>query len=445
MKKFLIGTIFILMLSMLGCGNKKAKVYLYNFKPEANDAFKQIASIYQRDTGVMVKVNTSASGQYESSLRTEIVKSDAPTIFYLNGYVGLSNWKDYAYDLSGTNAYQSLTQVGKDLSLKEESKVYGIPISVEGYGLIYNKEILDAYFTLTDRESSLNNIEEVKSFSEFNIIVNDLQKYIEGTKATSNYLINNLKGVFATCLKIGSQWPYQSHLSNIPIFYEFLEKNENTIAYGLAAKEVEFKYFDNYMNMLDLYLNNSVTKKENLNETDYDTAVIQFARGEAAFIQQGNWAYSNILNSNMIKEENLGLMPIFMGNREENKYSIPVGTESYWCINKNASSEEINASIEFINWLFTTEEGIKLVNENLGFLAPFEGFKNVEPKDALSKAVHKYMNNTDLKTIEWTFQSYPSDTFKDLFGAGIVEYAKGIITKDELKNIFVSKWKSEKK
>ena len=91
MKKFLIGTIFILMLSMLGCGNKKAKVYLYNFKPEANDAFKQIASIYQRDTGVMVKVNTSASGQYESSLRTEIVKSDAPTIFYLNGYVGLSN------------------------------------------------------------------------------------------------------------------------------------------------------------------------------------------------------------------------------------------------------------------------------------------------------------------------------------------------------------------
>ena len=445
MKKIILSFMFLMLLSLFGCGGKKSMIYLYNFKPESNDSFKEIAQNYKEKTGIEVKVTTAASGQYEASSRSEILKSNAPTIFFMNGYVGLSNWREYTYDLKDTKFYQALTENGKNMAIKENDAIYGVPINIEGYGLIYNKTIMQDYFSLDNKETDLKSLKEVSSFEEFETIVNDLKKYISGEKKTDKESIKNLSNVFATCLKNGSQWPYQSHLSNLPLFYEFSEKSDNTIAYGLETKTIEFKYFDQFMNMFDLYINNSVTPKANLNETDYDTAILQFASGKACFIQQGNWAYTNLVSasSSVVNAENIDMMPIFIGNNQENMYSIPVGTENYWCINKKCSRDQINASIDFINWLFTEEDGVKLVSKKLGFIAPFNSFNDISPDNPLSKKVLEY-SQSELKTIPWTFQSYPSDTFKDLFGAALVDYTKGSRTKDDVKNIVIGKWKSEK-
>src|SRR5690625_1841335 len=100
-----------------------------------------MAKVYTEETGVPVKVVTAAQGNYESTLTAEVAKSEPPTIFFLNGPVGYQNWKDYTLDLTDTDLYNWL--LDKDMAVEgEDDGVYGIPVTVEGYGIIYNKAIL---------------------------------------------------------------------------------------------------------------------------------------------------------------------------------------------------------------------------------------------------------------------------------------------------------------
>ena len=143
-----------------GCTKKPAdddpqagKVYYLNFKPEANDDWQMVAAKYKEETGIEVKVVTAASGDYEKTLGVEIDKENPPTMFQVNGPVGLSAWKDYALDLSDSEVYKEL--ISDDFALKQDGKVYGIAFVYEAYGLITNKKLLgDAGYT--DEEGSFD-------------------------------------------------------------------------------------------------------------------------------------------------------------------------------------------------------------------------------------------------------------------------------------------------
>ena len=74
-------------------------VYYLNFKPEQDQAWQDLAGIYTEQTGVPVTVITAADGTYEQTLKSEMAKSEAPTLFQVNGPVGLANWKDYCLSL----------------------------------------------------------------------------------------------------------------------------------------------------------------------------------------------------------------------------------------------------------------------------------------------------------------------------------------------------------
>ena len=118
------------------------KVYYLNFKPEQDQAWQDLAAAYTKETGVPVTVVTAASGQYETTLMSEMEKSEAPTLFQVNGPVGLANWKDYCYDLSGSKLYGELTS--DSFALKDGDAVTSIAYVIETYGIIYNKELLTA-------------------------------------------------------------------------------------------------------------------------------------------------------------------------------------------------------------------------------------------------------------------------------------------------------------
>ena len=147
-------------------------VYLLNFKPEAEEALKTIASAYKDKTGVEVKVVTAASGTYQQTLQTEVAKSNPPTIFNINGPVGLVTWKDYALDLSGTEFVKALTDSSMALT-DEDGVVYGSPLGVEGYGLIYNAAILNKYFAMEGAKAT--SVDEIKGFAKLKEVVEDMQ------------------------------------------------------------------------------------------------------------------------------------------------------------------------------------------------------------------------------------------------------------------------------
>ena len=416
------------------------EIYFLNFKPEIADVYKKIAKDYEAETGVKVKVETAASGTYEQTLKSEIAKKDAPTIFQINGPVGYKSWKDYCLDLKDTELYNHL--LDKSLAVTSGDGVYGIPYAVEGYGIIYNDEIMQKYFALSNKKTDVNSVDEINNFEKLKAVVEDME---------ANKDALGIQGVFAsTSMASGNAWRWETHLANLPLYYEFKDdagENGDVLQTGIDAKEIDFKYNENYKNIYDLYTDNSVSEKGILGNKSVDDSMAEFALGDCAMVQNGNWAWSQIsdIDGNTVKEENIKFMPIYTGVEGEEKQGLCIGTENFFSINSKASEADQKASIAFVEWLFTSDTGKKHVTEELGFIAPFDTFEDDEtPQDPLAKEVLRYLGDEDLYNVDWNFVSFPSQTFKDDFGAALLEYANGNMKWEDVKTKVVDEWASEK-
>ena len=416
--------------SSSGSGDDSAgKVYYLNFKPEVTDVWEEIAQVYTEETGVEVKVVTAAGGNYESTLKSEIAKTDAPTLFQINGPVGYQSWKDYCLDLTDTEFYKSLS----DQSLAvtgDDGGVYGIPYTVEGYGIIYNGEIMDKYFAMDGAKA--DSIEAIDSFDTLKAVVEDMQSKKDAL---------GIKGVFAsTSLLPGEEWRWQTHLANLPIYAEFADEGVTD------ADTIAFTYSDNFKQIFDLYLNNSTTEPRLLGSKQVADSMAEFALEQCAMVQNGNWAWSQIadVTGNKVKAENIRFLPLYIGEDGEEKQGLCIGTENYFAINRKASAEKQKLAADFLNWLYTSASGKDFVTNKLNFIAPYDTFAEGEtPSDPLGKQVYEWMNKEDVYTVPWTFSIFPSQSFKDDFGAALLQYAQGTRTWEDVVRTVITRWKEE--
>lgn len=445
MKKRILSLLLVLLtltltLGLAGCGkNGKYPVYFLNFKPESAAVYEEIAKEYEKEKGVTVKVVTAAANTYEQTLKSEIAKSNAPTIFQLNGPIGYQSWKDYCLDLSDSKLYSYLND--KSLAITDGDGVYGIPYVVEGYGIIYNNAIMEKYFALPNRKTTINSAAEIKNFNTLKAVVEDM---------TANKDKLGIEGVFAsTSLSAGEDWRWQTHLLNIPIYHELNENidyDDPTVA-GLNAKEIAFRYSENYKNIFDLYLNNSITDKNLLGSKSTSDSMSEFALGKVAMVQNGNWGWSQIanVNGNTVKNSDIKFMPIYTGVAGEEYDGLCVGTENYLAINKNATDEQKKASLEFLDWLFSSSTGKNFVTKKLDFITPFNTFaENELPEDPLAREIVRYMQDGNFTTVPWVFTSFPSENFKTEVGNSLLEYAQGSKKWEDVVKTVKDKWKSER-
>ena len=427
--------------SLAGCGEKdSAQVYFLNFKPESASVYEELAKKYEEEKGVKVKVVTAAANNYEQTLKSEIAKSSAPTIFQVNGPVGYEAWKSYCLDIKDSKLYDMLSD--KSLAIKEGDGVYAIPYVVEGYGIIYNDAIMKKYFALPNKKTDLKSADEIDSFDKLKAVVEDMSKNLSAL---------GIEGVFAsTSLSSGEDWRWQTHLLNVPIYYEFADKNDENADLPLAvldAGEIEYKYAENFENLFDLYINNSVTKPSLLGSKSVADSMAEFALGKAAMVQNGNWAWSQIsgVEGNTVKKEDIKMLPLYTGAEGEKGQGICIGTENYLAINKNASEEQQKNSLDFLEWLFGSETGKKYVTEKLGFITPFSTFSEDElPDDPLAKEIARYMNDGSVKNIPWVFTGFPSEAFKKDTGSALLDYVQGDKKWEDVRKIITDKWKSER-
>lgn len=406
------------------------QVYYLNFKPEVEPVWQSLAAQYTEETGVPVKVVTAASGTYEQTLMSEIANAEAPTLFQINGPIGYKNWKDYCADLKDTELYSWL--LDKSLAITgEDGGVYGIPYVVEGYGIIYNNAIMEKYFALDGAKAA--SMDEINNFAKLKEVVEDMQ-------AKKDEL--GIEGVFAsTSLTPGEDWRWQTHLANIPVYYEYKDKNISD------TDTLEFTYSENYKNIFDLYINNSCTAPGLLGSKSVDDSMAEFALGQVAMVQNGNWAWGQIsgVDGNTVKEEDIKFLPIYTGAAGEEKQGLCTGTENFFSINSQASAEDQAASIAFVEWLFSSDAGKAAVTNDLGFIAPFNTFSDDEkPTDPLAQEVLRYMADSSKTSVAWNFTSFPSQQFKDDFGAALLEYASGSIDWDAVTALVVDRWATEK-
>ena len=397
LKKFCKLTILggmLLPLVFTSCWGKKSKgeVRYLNFKPESAGVYEELAQVYEKETGVKVIIETAANNAYESTLTAKMANRNPPTLFQINGPKGYANWKDYCADLKDSELYKHLTD--KSLAVTDKGGVYGIPYVLEGYGIIYNKEITDKYFALPKKSTTFKSMDEINNFEKLKKFVEDMQK---------NASKLGIKGVFAsTSLKAGEDWRWQTHLLNIPIYYEFT--NNNIDLTSDQTDTITFEYNKNFKNIFDLYLNNSVIPPKQVGIKTVDNSMSEFALGECAMVQNGNWAWSQIegVKGNVVKADNIKYLPIYTGMKVDPQQGLCIGTENFYAVNKKASAEDQKATVDFVYWLYSSEKGKDYVINKLGFISPFDTFTEFEkPKDPLAVEVLHWMKKSDITTIPW--------------------------------------------
>lgn len=403
--------------------------YFLNFKPEAEKQFEEIAKKFKEEEGIDCKVVTAASNQYESTLKSEMAKSDAPTAFIINGPVGYNSWKDYCANIKDTDLYNKLSD--KESVVQTDDGVFGIPIATEMYGLICNKTIFEKYFGLDGiADTGCKKIEDINSFEKLSAVVKDMDKHKDDL---------DIVGVFsAPALNSENNWRIQTHLANLPIHFEF-EKD------GVKDKDaIDFSFADNYKNILDLYLDYATVSREQASSGSVDEAMAEFALGECAIVQNGTWGWDTIKKTegNTIKEDDLYFMPIYVGAEGEENQGICAGTENFLAINAKASEADQEASVKFFTWLYTSETGKKYVKEDLGFLSPFEGAD--KPDNPLAIMGLEDVEDTSINHVSWDFTVFPGQAFKNALGEDLLSYAEGSLDWDKVISNAKESWAKEK-
>ena len=374
-----------------------------------------------------VTVVTAASGQYETTLMSEMEKSEAPTLFQVNGPVGLANWKDYCYDLSGSQLYGELTS--DSFALKDGDAVAAIAYVIETYGIIYNKALL---------EQAGYSADDIKSFA-------DLKKVAEDITARKDEL--GFSAFTSAGMDGSSDWRFKTHLANLPIYFEYQ-------ADGIGSTDaIKGTYLDNYKDMFDLYINNSTCAPTELAGKTGDDSRNEFLDNEAVFFQNGSWEYNNLVGDGKpFTDDDLTMIPVYIGVGDEANQGLCTGTENYWCVNAKASEADIQATLDFMNWCVTSEVGTTAMcggegampsgQPGMGFVIPFQG--NLESSNPLVNIGNQYV--ADGKTsVDWCFSTMPSEEWKNGVGSALTAYAAGTGKWDDVVTAFVDGWAKEYK
>ncbi len=416
MKRILSLILITLMVAGLfaGCMGKKddetGSVYYLNFKPEQDEAWQKLASVYTEKTGVKVDVLTAAEGKYQETLTAEMDKNRMPTLFQVSGAVGLEAWGDYCLDLRDTAVYRELTS--DDFALRQGDSVLGVAYVYEGYGIIVNKKLLS---------KAGYKLENIKSFDDLKSVAEDITK----RKAELGFA-----AFTSNTLDSSSSWRFSGHLANIPLFYEF-EVDKIT---GQPSS-IKGTYLDAYKKLWDLYTDNSTVDKKAI--TTAVNAADEFVKEKGVFYQNGTWAYGDI---KAIGDENIGYLPIYSGIRDE-KQGLCCGTENYWAVNKEASEADRKATLDFLEWVVTSEEGTTALADDMGFVSPFKKAKKVD--NVLCNIMNDYVAN-GAYNVSWAFNYTPNvDSYRAELVSALAAYTAGTGKWDDVKTAFVDGWKKQ--
>ena len=385
-------------LSLAACGAKKEEapaasapaasapaatetgsVYYLNFKPEADQAWQDLAKLYTEQTGVEVKVVTAAGGNYSDTLTAEMAKDAAPTLFQCGNVQGLKDWGDYCIDFTGTKVLDEMTTSDFNLS-DENGAVKAIGYCYEAFGIIVNTALLEqAGYTLAD----ITNFETLKAVAED----------IHARSAELGFDAFSSAGLDGS-----SSWRFSGHLANMPLYYEFRDDGVTE-----QPATITGAYLDNYRNIWDMYINNASIATTSLPTATGDMSSGEFKEGKAVFYQNGTWEYAGLVDAG-IPAENLAMIPLYCGVEGEEKAGLACGTENCWAVNAKASQADIDATLDFIYWVVTSKEGTEMMAKEFGPIP----FKNAaQSENVFFNDANEYMANGNY-TVTWAFNHTPN-------------------------------------
>ena len=314
-----------------------------------------------------------------------------------------------------------------EFALAEDGKTYGIAYVIETYGILYNRALLDAYFA--SDFATVKSVGDLQSFAALKTVAEEIQ---------ANKAALGVDGAFTSSgMDSSSDWRFKTHLANLPIYYEYEQR-------GISATDaIEGVYLDNYRAIWDLYIQNSTVAPTTLASKTATDAETEFKTGRAVFYQNGTWAYGSTMqdaNGVGLTDSQFGMLPIYIGVRGEEKQGLCTGSENYWCVNAKASEEDIQATLDFLYWVVTSEQGTDALAYAMGFVSPFRSAKTAN--NPLVAIANDYIK-AGKTPVRWDFTTIPSDNWKNGVGTALTQYAAGSGSWDSVVSAFVNGWKTE--
>ncbi|ACB60067.1 MULTISPECIES: ABC transporter substrate-binding protein [Exiguobacterium] len=381
---------------------------VFQFKAEIAKDMEKMAKAYEKETGVKVVVQTVGGGSdYGAALKSQFASGNEPDVFNNGGFTEAKTWQDKLEDLSDEKWVSDLTDLSKE-PMTIDGKLYGMPMNLEGYGFIYNKEIF-----------------KKAGITELPKTLTELTEASKKLKAD---------GVTPFSIGYGEWWILGNHLMNIPMAQQ--DDPDQFIA-DLNSGKGKFednKQFKEFMNLFDLTIEYG---NKNPLTTDYNTQVSQFAEGKTAMIQQGNWAQQLITDVNPDIE--MGFIPMPINDDKEKMDRLPVGVPNNWVVNKNSKNKEEGK--KFLEWMATSDTGKDYMVNKFKFIP---AFKSIEAADLgpLADDIIKYSKED--KTISWNWFKYPDGAVNE-FGAIMQAYVGKQKTSEEMLQDFTKTWQKMKK
>ena len=379
MKKILVLVLALVM--ALSAVSALADITIVQNKVEIDAALQEYAAAYSAETGKNVKVITAGgSSDYNTALKAEFASGKEPDIFVIEGPTGYDLYKDKIADMTGAEWTQYTAAAYMD-----GDKVVGFPVAVEGYGMAYNKDILDKAgidpATLTNVDAYTAAFEKLDSMKE-ELGLDAVVSMVAGTAP-------------------GMTWVTGLHNFNVYLTVG-LDRNDTSIIDQVLQGQVDEERFHAYCEYVALIFKYS--DPEMLLNGTQDMQLAAFANGKTAFYHQGNWMDPNIVALNV--DFPMAYAPhAFL---HEDTDGILVNAPSWYVVNQNAGNAD--EAIEFLNALATTELGHDYMVNKAAMVPAFTNV-TLEPATPLSKSVMEW--NAAGKTYSWQQYKLP-----DGFGMG---------------------------
>lgn len=362
-----------------GTASGKGSVYWLNIKPESDTALQEVARLYTEKTGVPVKVVTAASGTYEQTLASELAKSDAPTLFVAGKANAIETWKDYCLDLTNTKVAKELNTDEYNF-YKQDGALASIGYCYESYGIITNTKLL---------KKAGYELKDINNFSDLKRIAEDIH---------SRYAELGFDAFTSSGMDDSSSWRFSGHLANMPLYYQ----SKDAGGWEKAPATITNDYLDKFRNIWDLYINNARVEPSSLATSGYDTQG-EFLKEEAVFYQNGSWEYDALKG---LGDENLTMIPIYIGVEGEENIGLCSGTENCWAVNAKAPAEQVEATLEFMYWCVTDAEASRRLVDTFGVMP----FKQAAVSNNKFLADANEYANAGKQTIPWVFSYTPNIT-----------------------------------
>lgn len=421
-KKLILSAALLGMVTLAGCGSGesagegKTTLEVFNIKTETAEQMDALVEKFE-ESHPDIKINMTTVGggtDATAALQSKFSSGDEPDVFMLGGLSDTQTWEHKLYDLSDTDLVQNAIEGTLEGATLNE-QILGVPMNIEGYGWLVNKEIF--------QDAGID-IESIQSFTDFESAVKTLDSKKDDL---------GLSGVFA--FSGGETWVTNQFSSNF-IAPEF----DDSLIETYEAKELKLKYGNQMQSYLDLAANYNALPLESM---DYSTSVEElFAGGKAAIVHQGNWIVPtlNSLDDTFAKEK-LDIIPMFVESETEGK--IVAGPAWYWGVNKDKDQAKIDAGIEFLTWMYTDEEAMDAIINDFDFIPAYTNFSSDDIIDPLSNKIYSYL--ADGLTVPWAHNSYPDGFGQNVIGVQVQAYMADKITWNDFVETITTTWQEERK